>query len=346
MRRLPLLVVVLVGCRSSQGEPEVKPLVTVRVARAALADVDLALTVPATIFARERASISSSLTAPIRVLRAHKGDRVERGQVLAVLEDRDLLAQRGEAAATVRQAQVLRERRAQLFQQGAIPQRDLLGIETELAQARARLERIDAQIRFSELRSPFAGTIVEQFLYAGDMVKPDSPVFTVVDMAVAVARAQVPETEVAALHRGQQATFRSEALGDLAMAGKITMINQSVDQARRTVEAWAEIPNGAGQLRDGVFGHLTIVTERRPQRVVVPRAALQLETGASKGTVMVVDDHQIAHRREVEILGAPGDRVPIASGLRAGETVVIEAGYGLPDNTPVRLEQGPPRGSP
>jgi RND family efflux transporter MFP subunit len=170
------------------------------------------------------------------------------------------------------------------------------------------------------------------------MVKPDSPVFTVVDMAVAVARAQVAETKVSAVRRGQLATFRSEALGDTAMAGRITMINQSVDPARRTVEVWAELPNPEAALRDGVFGQLTIITERRPQGVVVPRPALQLETGSTKGTVVVVDDHKIAHRREVQTLAIAGDLVPIASGLKVGETVVVEGGYGLPDNTPVQLE--------
>jgi RND family efflux transporter MFP subunit len=334
------IALLALACRSSEAEHEVKPVVTVKVARAELGDLDLALTVPATIFPRERANISSSLTAPIRALRAHKGDRVAKGQVLAVLEDGDLLAQRGEAVAAVRHGEVLRQRRAQLFEQGAIPQRDLLTTETDLAQARARLERIAAQLRFTELRSPFAGTIVEQFLYAGDMVKPDSPVFTVVDLAVAVARAQVPETEVSAVHTGLRATFGAEALGETTAAGQITMVNQSVDAARRTVEIWAELPNREGALRDGVFGHLTIVTEHRPRRVLIPRTAVLLEAGTLAGTVMVVDDHKIAHKRAVQTLTGGGDRVAVASGLAAGETVVVEAGYGLPDNTAVRL-QGP-----
>ena len=366
------LLAVGLGCpRAEAPEPETKPLVTVRVAKAVLADVELAVDAPATIFARERANISSSLTAPIRMLRARKGDRVSKGQVLAVLEDRDLVAQKAEAAAALRQAETLKARRAELYAQGAIPHRDLLATETDLLQSRARLEKVDAQLRFTELRSPFAGTIVEQQLYAGDMVKPDTPVFTVVDMDVAVARAQVPEAEIEGVKTGQRCAFSTGAATRLD--GRITMINQAVDAARRTVEVWCEIPNKDAALRDGVFGHLAIVTGTRPKRVVVPKAAVQLEEGSTTGIVMVVEDRKddgkgekkaepkdeakgekkaeakdegkgeakgetkIAHKREVETAGAVGDRIAIAKGLAAGETVVIEAGYGLPDGSEVRV---------
>jgi RND family efflux transporter MFP subunit len=330
------------ACRHAEApEAEAKPLVTVKVATAALADVDLAVTAPATVFARERASISSSITAPIRALHARKGDRVSKGQVLAVLEDRDLVAQKAEAVAALRQAEVQKRRRSELFAQGAIPQRELLAAETDLLQSRARLEKVEAQIRFTELRSPFAGVIVEQQLYAGDMVRADTPVFTVVDMAVAIARAQVPEAEIEAVEVGQRGQFSTGA--GATYAGRITMVNQAVDPARRTVEVWCEIPNPEGALRDGAFGHLNILTATHPKRVVVPKAAVQLAEGGTAGTVMVVErgdgkgKGMTAHKREVQTAGLVDDRFAIAKGLAAGETVVVEGGYGLPEGSEVRL---------
>lgn len=337
-RRVAIALLLAAACKQEEKDEKEKPVVTVKVATAELADVELSVRAPATIFPRERANISSSVTAPIRAIKVRKGDTVIRGQVLAVLEDRDLVAQKNEAAAAVRQTQVLRERRAQLFEQGAIPQRDLLQAETDLAQSRARLEKIEAQIRFTELVSPFAGVIVEQFLYPGDMVKPDTPVFTVVDASVVVARAQVPEAEVTAVKKGQRAVFAAEDVAGTELAGKVTMVNQAVDPARRTVEVWCEIPNAGAVLRDGAFGHVSIVTETRPRRVVVPRSALQLGEG-NAGVVMVVDGKSVAHRREVDTAGAAGERVAIAKGLAAGEKVVVEAGYGLPDGTSVKLAE-------
>jgi HlyD family secretion protein len=331
-----LFLILLVGCKASAPEEaEVKPVVSVKVAKAVIGEIDEKVVAPASIFPREKANITSSLTAPIHALRAHKGDHVSKGQVLAQLENRDLLAQRVETAAAVHAAQVLRDRRQQLFAQGAIPERDLLVTKSELAQAQARLDRIEAQLHFTELRSPFAGSVTEQFLYPGDMVKPDTPVFTVVDMTVAVARAQVPENEVAAIKRGLAVSFSSEAAGDEPVPGKVVMVNQAVDPARRTVEVWAELPNAEGRLRDGVFGHVTVVTGRQPKRVLVPKEALL----GSEQAVMVVDARSIAHKRTVHVLGRSGDQVAV-DGLSAGDTVVVEAGYGLPDGTTVKVDQG------
>jgi RND family efflux transporter MFP subunit len=338
VKPLAILLLAALGCKSaSQAEPEVKAVVTVKVAQAVTGELDEALSVPATIFPREKANITSALTAPIRALHARKGDRVTKGQVLAQLEDRDLQAQRGESVAAVHAAQVLRDRRRQLFQQGAIPERDLLAVETDLAQSKARLDKIEAQQHFTELRSPFAGSITEQFLYAGDMVKPDAPVFTVADMSVAVAHAQVPETDVVAVKRGQQAAFSSEAAGDEPVLGKVIMVNQAVDPARRTVEVWCELPNGDGRLRDGVFGHVSFVTGRHPKRVLVPRAAVQMVEGSSEGSVMIVDAKSVAHKRDVKVRGRSADQIAV-EGVAAGDTVVIAAGYGLPDGTTVKVD--------
>ena len=162
----------LTGCQKKAAEEEKKPTPVVEVKTAQAEITDLALTVqsPATIFPREQANIAARITARIVKLNARKGDTVAAGQTLAVLENRDLLAQRDEAKAviaeaeanlqktaagtvpadlerargqvdvakaTLNQAQKNYDRRKDLFDKGAIPQRDLLVSETDLAQAKS-----------------------------------------------------------------------------------------------------------------------------------------------------------------------------------------------------------------
>ena len=144
-------------------------MVTVKVTRAETADVQLTVQAPATIFPREQANISARTTAPILNLKVRKGDNIAAGQVLAMLESKDVEAQHAEATANVadaeatlqktsagtvpadverargqlqsaeaarNQAQKNYDRRKDLFSQGAIPNRDLLASETELSQAK------------------------------------------------------------------------------------------------------------------------------------------------------------------------------------------------------------------
>ena len=397
-------ILFLAGCATHEEEPP-KPVVAVKTAKAEAADVKITVRAPAAVFAREQANINSRVTAPIRKLLVRKGDSVAAGQVLAQLENRDFLAQRDEAAAGVtdaeanlkrvtsgtlpsdierargqaagadaslNQAQKFYDRRKQLFDQGAIPQRDVQLSETELAQAkansevsrktldllqtqsreqdilmakskleqaRARLSLIKTQLEFAEIRSPFAGTITEQFMYPGDMAKPDAPILTVMDLGVAVARAQLPEGEAAGVRSGAPCTFTPADGGGASFDGRISIVNQAVDPARRTIETWCEIANAKRTLRSGAFGQVQIVTGTAAGSVIVPVAAVQFVEGARKGIVMIAGSKGTAEKKDVETGEVFDGKVQIKSGISAGEAVIVEGGYGLPDGTKIELRE-------
>ncbi len=405
MRYLAVVaMVVLAGCGAKEEakEEKPKPLVAVKVVKAEVKELKVTVKAPAVVFPREQANISARVTAPIKTLKARKGDTVAANQVLAVLESRDVTASRQEATAAVTDAQAnlqkmqtgtvpadvekarglvetskaglalaqkMYERRAELFKQGAIPNRDLQQTETELAQAKtnyevavkslsllqqksgtkdveiarskvaqaqARLAGADVQVVYTELRSPFAGTITEQTQYPGDMAQPGVATFTVMDLVVVNARAQVPESELGKIKMGQACEFVSADRPDAPVGGRVTLINKAVDAQRRTVEVWCEIANGKGGLRANSFGDVLFQVGKW-SGVTVPVAAVQFDEGARKGSVMVVDEKKLAHKREVEAGETLGGEVQIAKGLKAGETVIVEGGYGLPENAQVTL---------
>jgi membrane fusion protein (multidrug efflux system) len=333
-------LLLLAGCSRAREEPEAKPVVAVTVAKAESADVQASVRAPALVHPRQQANVGARITAPILALLAKKGDHVKAGAVLARLESRDLVAQRQDALAATQQAEGLADRRNRLFQEGAIPQRDLIASQTELAQTKARLEVSSAQVSFSELRSPFAGQITEQFLYPGDMAQPGTPVFTVADVGVAVARAQVPQDEASQVKPRQACAFAAGDAPADSFQGAITVINPAVDPARRTVEAWCEIPNGEGHLLPGTFGELRILTGSPRKSIVVPVGAVQLDEGTRKGSVFVVDAQKVAHRKSIEAGVTVDGNMQILDGLAPGEVVVVDGAYGLPDGATVQITEG------
>lgn len=401
-------VMALAGCgrQHGAGEGAPAPVVEVTLARAAAADVPLAIEAPATVFPREQANISARITAPIRRLLAHKGDSVTAGQTLVELEDRDLKAQAAEAQAAVSTARATLEktiagtlptdverargqveiskavlaqferlyrRRKALFEEGAIPKRDFEQTEADLAtakanaevaartynlllnqsrgrdeqiaranleQAEARFQAATAQLQFTHIQAPFAGTITEQMQYPGDMAQPAAATFTLADLSLVTARAQVPEAALGRVKTGQGCRFVPIDGAGAALAGKVTVVNRAVDPQRRTVEVWCETAHPAAWVRTGMFGTASIITGEIRGAVLAPQAAVLREEGTNSATVFVVDDHRIAHRREVTLGEAVGNQARIESGLRAGETVVVEGAYGLPDNARVTTGTG------
>ncbi len=394
----------LTACAPQEHEePKPKPLVDVRVVRVEMAEVKVSVHAPATIFAREMANVAPRLAGPITALSVRKGDRVSAGQLIARLEDRDVAAQKQEAEAALAdaeatlqkitagtlptdvergrgqvavaeaalaQARRFNDRRAQLYEQGAIPQRDLQVSQTELAQAKtnydvaiksqdlllnqsrdkdiaiaksrvdqakARVANAGAQLEFTKIHSPLSGAVTEQFLYPGDMARPDAPIFTIMDLSTAVARAQSPESESTLIRKGQACEFAPSDQPGKTYAGRVSVVNQVVDPARRTVEVWCEILNPQYALRGGAFGSASVVVRSVPRSLVVPEAAVQFSKGRRKGFAMVMTDKRIAAKREVEIGELTGGKAQVLKGLSEGETVIIEAGYGLPDGAEVKL---------
>lgn len=396
-----LLLAVPIACR--RQEPEERPVVAVKTAHVHLKDLPVTVQAPATIFGRSQANIASRITAPIRKLDVRKGEDVKAGQVLAILENRDLEAQQAAAAAglidaessfektskgtlpedlqrargelasstaALTLAQKIYDRRTELFREGAISGRELQTSEAELtrakadhdvahlnldllehrtgtndiaiaqsrvAQAKAQSELAQTNLSFSELKSPMGGTITEQFMYPGDMARPDLPVFTVADLSFAVAHTEVPESEAGSIVRGQNCSFRGGDPSETHFNGKVIVVNQAVDPQRRAIEVWCEIPNPNRRLKAGGFGRTTIVTGTVSRAIVIPIAAVQFEEGTTHGTVYVVDRQQLARLRKVEAISNGDDTVRVIEGIAPDETVIIEGGYGLPDETKVSL---------
>ena len=207
--------------------------------------------------------------------------------------------------------------------------------QSRVEQAKGRLATLTAQLQFAELRAPFSGIITEQLQYAGDLGQPSAPIFTLVDLSVIVARAQVSEAEIGKVARGQACAFRSGEADAADVAGRVTVVNRSVDPQRRTVEVWCEISRPAQSLRSGSFGSVSFQTSGARTALLVPVAGLFLEEGSNKGHVMVLDDKSIAHRRAVQVGDTVGANRLVISGLQSGETIITEGAYELPDGTQV-----------
>ena len=266
-------------------------------------------------------------------------------------------------------AQKVYEKRTELLKEGAISARDLETSQAELAQAQANFEAAQmnleavekhtsaedlqmaqnalaqikakeafaaANLSFSEIRSPFAGTVTDQLVFPGDLANPGTQLFTVADLAMAVARAQVDPDQVSLVKMGQSCAFRPNQDGEGSVRrGKISVINQAVDPARRTVEVWCQIPNRGGALKSGFFGSVSIEVGTAAHAVVVPLSAIEFQEGTDHGKVYVVDGQHIAHLTQVTAQRLNDQEVRILSGVSAGEVVITTGEYDMPDGTHV-----------
>jgi HlyD family secretion protein len=395
------LVFFTAGCarkEESQTEPAA-PVQTAAVQREAIRRV---ITARAILYPFNQAIIMPKISAPVRQFYVNRGDHVRKGQLLAQLENSDLEAAAMEAkgmvdeaeagyrnttAATLPEetakaryevqsakealdaAQKLYASRRQLFEQGALPRRQVdeanvafvqarsqyevaakhlealekVGKDSSVKQAQAQVDAAkgrylsaQAQLGYSRITSPLDGVITDRPLYAGEMAGPSTPLLTVMDISKVIARANVPVEQLRLLKVGNKAAITS---GDSSekLHGEVTVISSALDADSTTAEVWIQAHNPKELFKPGASVQVSIVAETVKDAIVIPPAAiLPSEEGLSH--VLVVGRDSLAHERPIETGIRGPDKVQVLKGIEPGEKVIIVGGFGLEDKARVRIE--------
>jgi membrane fusion protein, heavy metal efflux system len=286
----------------------------IEVATAGPATIRTTLTLPGQIAPnRERvAHVLARLSGVLTEARRTLGDRVKAGEVLAVLDSRELADAKSEYIESIHRleyAQSVFVREERLWQRKISPASDYLlakhkleeaEIEKQIAEqklvalgvGRETLSMLavepggavaDRQVRAPfrpraltryEIRAPIDGTVIERTLSLGQAVQPDTPLFTIADLSTVWAEAAVYEPDLLLVRSGLPAVVRARALG-LEANGTVTYVGAFVGEQTRSATARVVLPNPAGRWRPGVFVSVEIVEEDVTVPVGVPLDAIQ-----------------------------------------------------------------------
>jgi multidrug resistance efflux pump len=204
---------------------------------------------------------------------------------------------------------------------------------SRIDQAKAESRGASVALGYSTIAAPFGGIVTQKSVEVGAMATPGMPLVTVENDAAYRLEASVEESFAAKVLLGAEVPVRIDALGDLALLGRVAEIAPSADPASRSVIVKIDLPAGGG-LRSGLYGKASFPVGER-QAVTVPRAAI-VERGQMAG-VYVVDEQGAAHLRFVTIGAALGDRVEVLSGIGDGERVVVDEVGRLSDGVRVSV---------
>ena len=210
----------------------------------------------------------------------------------------------------------------------------------QLESAKGKYQGAEAQLSYSQIRSPISGIIADRPLFPGEMAGAGSPLLIVMDISRVIARANVPVAEAAFLKVGNAATI-SQSDANIEVSGKITVVSPAVDPSTTTVQVWVEASNPGERLRAGVTVKMTAVAQTINDAIVIPQAGI-LPSQEGDTVVMVVGSDMVAHERKVKVGVRQDDKVQIVSGLEPGEQIVTGGGVGLQDGAKVRT--GPAKG--
>jgi len=396
-----VLIFSFTGCSRESGDKEAT--VAVQVAQVEKTTLEHTVTSEAVLFPLSQSAITPKISAPVKTFYVKRGSRVHQGELLAVLENRDLTAAAQDTQGSYEQAQAayeistaadlpqeiqkaeleakaaqqvldaqqkVYESRQELFQQGALPRKELdqsrvdyiqarnqsemaqkhlealqaIGKQNalksaagQLASAKGKYMGAQAQLGYSEIRSPIDGVVADRPLYPGEMAAAGAPLLTVMDVSQVIARAHIPQQEAALLKLGDKGTITAPG-DDMPPDGKIIVVSPALDPNSTTVEIWVQAKNPDQRLKPGSSVQVSMLAKTIPDALVIPAASL-LTAPDGATSVMVAGTDGRAHKKDVKIGIRQGDEVQILEGVQAGDRIVTAGAYGLPDNTKITIEE-------
>jgi len=390
------------GCTKAEKEKE--PEVSVQTAPAEKEDISQIVNEEAVIFPLQQATVAPKITSTIKEFYVQRASKVKKGQPLARLENADLAAaaessrgdyEQAEAAYTTTVASSLPQQiqkaqldaesaksafdaaekvynsRKDLFQQGALPRRELDAAEVALVAARSQneqaqkqladLQRVGkeqalksaegqkqssegkyhaaaAQLSYSEIKSPIDGVVTDRPLNVGDLATANQPLLTVMNISRLIAKGHIPQSEAALLRVGNPAQLKVPGMDD-PIEGKVTLVSPALDPGSTTIEVWVEAKKANPNLRPGITVKVAMTAKTVKDAVVVPAAAVYKNPEGNGNCVLVAGTDDKAHMKPVQVGIRNGEDAQIVSGINPGDPVITVGGYALPDGTKIKVEK-------
>jgi len=261
------------------------------------------------------------------------GSRVEKGDVLARLEDTIERADLSEAEAVLTEQRQALERARQLRTTNAVSLATLEEAIARLAGAEADFERARRRLEDRRITAPFGGVVGLTNYDTGARVSEGQVLTRLDDLSEVEVEFSLPETVFAQVRHGQQVIARSAAFPERGFTGTIDAVDSRIDPVSRAFRTRAVVPNPDSTLPAGMFLSLTLILSQ-DERVTVPEEAIIFQ--AAETYVFVAQDN-IAQRRVVRTGQRQDGRIAILSGLDDGEAVVVRGLQRVRDGSPLKI---------
>jgi cobalt-zinc-cadmium efflux system membrane fusion protein len=302
------------------------------------------------------AEVGAPLQARIVALHATAGQTVQRNAALATLQSGELARARSDLAtaqARVALAQRAFDRKQGLNAEHIVPTREVQEAENEKAAAEAQLRAAQASLQAFgmieqagnepastlTLRAPVAGVVLERAAVLGQVADPAKPLFRIADLSTLWLTVRAFERDAVRLHVGAPARITFAALPGRTFEGGIALIGRSVDAQSRTVAVRIDLPNRDGLLRPGMSASARLpIGDEAAKLLAVPAAALQRVR--ERWCVFLPKDERTFEIRPVGRGRDLGGEVEVVSGLRAGDTIVVDGAFLLKAETERGASEG------
>jgi RND family efflux transporter MFP subunit len=319
------------------------------------------LTASGYVVAQRKASVSSKGTGILVYLGVVEGDKVKSGQIIARLDDRDIVAQLDQAKSNLQlyQAQLKEtennfNREKELFDRGLSSQQDLDQAEANYKSLLANIDIAQAGIRAAEvalenmiIRAPFDGTVLTKNAEVGEIVAPfgasttsRAAVVTIADMNSLMVETDVSESNIEKIKQDLDCEIALDAYPDKSYQGYVFKIVPTADRSKATVLVKVGFKSYDSRVLPEMSAKVSFLSETKKEEenqlpvLTIPLSAVD-EVNGKKIVYVVKNDKAI--QKEITTGRLLGNYVEIISGLEEGNEIIDNLNEKIKDGIQVKV---------
>lgn len=322
-------------------------------------EIEEGLKLPGSFKAVEDVILRAQIAGEITEVAFEDGMVAREGQVLFMINDREMQAQLKKAKADAKMHNAQLKRAKELHGRGFQSPAELEKIEAQAAQAQAQLAIAQEGVSKTKVIAPFDGVLSSRKVSRGAYVKPFDALVRLQTLTPIRFEFQVPANKLTLLQDQQNVTASSESFPGQTFTGKVVIIEPRADEKTRNVRVLAEFPNVGAQLIPGSFGTIILTTADKHEALVIPEEALVVRRDGLY--VYIVEETPVVTPEPKKQEGADEtkeeantplpkaklvkvnvgirskDRVEIISGLKEGDKIVLQGQEKIHDNADIEV---------
>jgi len=297
-----------------------------------------------------KVEIYSHLSANVKKIVKEEGDYVKENDVLAQLDDQEIIISYNQAKIQLDQARLNLEeaennhvRSQELVKRSLVSEQEFQATEAQFKQRQLdykngmeNFNNLQLQLNWTKIRALSEGYITERLIEAGDRVNANTQVYTIEDFNPLLIRVFVPTSDALKLALGMSAEVTTEVLKGLVFKGDVKLINPRIDVETGTVKVTVEVVDNSLRLQPGMFVEVRIAIGEKENVLIIPRKAILYKQ--NKSYVFVMNRGQVS-QREVLLGLLEEDLVEVTQGLDEGEVIIVVGVEGLKDGQIVDVIQ-------
>ncbi len=330
-----IFVCFLYGCKSNKKEsPTVQPI-AVEYEIIEEKPIASTLNLAGEITAESRHEHAFLVKGKLQEVIVKEGDRVKKGQLIALINDNDYQQALAIAEGKYEEASDQYERLSKMFASGSLPAADFERIKSLKKEAQANLNLYKNKLAYTKLNATLSGVVSKVWVKSGTAITEGQPIVEISNDATVFAKIEIPETEIAQINLKDSCSIHLRSL-DQTLTGNIYKISPSANRLSRSYQAQILLNNQSGQLRDGMLCSVTVFKHSQDFGITLPLDLIITDINQVH-FVDVVGNNRVIRKR-VEFTDLVNNEVRISKGLEVGDTLLVNKPFGLKEGQKIKLK--------